>query len=365
MGNVTNIGAVAFRDCPLLKEVCFNGDCPSLGENAFLNTLRATIYYRPGTKGWGKDFGGRPTKVWEPKKDAKPSLPQTTDATPAPLTEGPFSYTVKDGAVTIVKYTGTEAIVRIPEKINKMPVTLIGKSAFFNCKSITRVALPGGLIQLGDYAFDSCAGVTDVEIPSTVTDIGTGAFNRCYALTRITIPDSVTRIGDHAFSACASMATVTIPDSVTSIGARAFNACSGLLNITIPASVTSIGGNAFMGCIKLTRVTIPASVTTIGPWPFSGCSALVEITVDETNPAYCSVDGVLFDKKNSILLQCPEGKTGTYKIPADFTTIGRVAFGNCTKLTGITIPDSVTEIGSSAFMRCTSLAAITIPASVA
>ena len=105
-----------------------------------------------------------------------------------------------------------------------------------------RVALPGGLIRLGDYAFDTCTGLTHLEIPSTVTDTGNFTFNRCYGLTRITIPPSVTRIGDYAFTHCTSLPTITIPDSVTSIGARAFNYCSGLTHITIPASVTSIGG---------------------------------------------------------------------------------------------------------------------------
>ena len=37
------------------------------------------------------------------------------------------------------------------------------------------------------------------------------------------------------------------------------------------------------------------------------------------------------------------------------TSIGNVAFYNCTKLTSITIPDGVTSIGDYAFDGCTSL----------
>jgi serine/threonine protein kinase len=349
-GGISSIPDYTFQRCTSLEKAFFKGDAPICGDRAFFGATNATIYHLPTAKGWGKEFGGRPTKVWEQKPDA-------------PLVEGPFSYTVKDGAVTIVKYTGPGGEVVVPEKLGGLPVTEIGQKAFLACVKMTRVALPSGLIRLGDNAFESCSGLTHVEIPSTVTDIGNLAFYRCNALTQITIPTSVTRIGDGAF-ACTGVRSVTIPNMVTSIGTRAFFGCTSLADILIANSVTSIGGQAFLDCIKLTRVTIPASVTAIVPGLFNGCSALVEIKVDEANPVYCSVDGVLIDKKNSILFQCPEGKAGTYKIPEGVTTISRGAFANCTKLTGITIPDSVTSIGSGAFAGCKGLSSIHIPASV-
>jgi len=33
----------------------------------FSNANNATIYHFPTATGWGKDFGGRPTAVWEEK----------------------------------------------------------------------------------------------------------------------------------------------------------------------------------------------------------------------------------------------------------------------------------------------------------
>ena len=51
-------------------------------------------------------------------------------------------------------------------------------------------------------------------------------------------------------------------------------------------------------------------------------------------------------------------------IPDSVTSIGEMAFYNCTSLTSVDIPDSVTSIGDRAFYDCTSLTSITIPDSV-
>ena len=49
---------------------------------------------------------------------------------------------------------------------------------------------------------------------------------------------------------------------------------------------------------------------------------------------------------------------------SNLTSIGGVAFSNCTSLTSVTIPNSVTSIGNSAFSSCDSLTSITIPSGV-
>ena len=144
---------------------------------------------------------------------------------------------------------------------------------------------------------------------------------------------------------------VTIPETVTYNGTT--------------YSVTSIGNYAFTDCYSLTSITIPNSVTSIGWYAFSGCSSLTSINVDVNNPNYCSIDGVLFNKDKTTLIQYPIGNTRTeYTIPNSVTSIGEGAFGDCSSLTSITIPNSVTSIGSYAFRDCSSLTSITIPNSV-
>jgi hypothetical protein len=74
--SVIAIGHLTFSGCTHLNRVYFVGNAPSLGHLVFDSTP-ATIYYRPGTTGWGPTYGGRPTAVWtDAATDAPPATPQ-------------------------------------------------------------------------------------------------------------------------------------------------------------------------------------------------------------------------------------------------------------------------------------------------
>jgi hypothetical protein len=67
IGNgVTNIGDSVFYNCTSLTGVYFQGNAPSVGPYVFNGDNNATIYYLPGTTGWGPTFAGRPTALWQP-----------------------------------------------------------------------------------------------------------------------------------------------------------------------------------------------------------------------------------------------------------------------------------------------------------
>ena len=63
-GNVTIIYRLAFYGCTSLNGVYFQGNTPSFGSSLFGGNTPATVYYLPGTTGWGPTFGGRPTAPW-------------------------------------------------------------------------------------------------------------------------------------------------------------------------------------------------------------------------------------------------------------------------------------------------------------
>ncbi len=202
-------------------------------------------------------------------------------------------------------------------------------------------------------------------VEEEITGIGDHAFRDAGNLISVTLPKTATRIGNNAFTSCWSLPMVTIPAGVTRIGNYAFAGCRNLALGTLPAALQEIGEGAFIWCEKLSAVTIPAGVKKIGPAAFSACRNLPAIAVAAGNANYVVVDGVLFSKDKTNLIQYPAGRTATsYAIPAEVTSIWAEAFNNTDSLAAVTIPAGVISIGSWAFANCFKLTSITIPAAV-
>lgn len=200
-------------------------------------------------------------------------------------------------------------------------------------------------------------------IPSTVTSISSSAFAGCRKITGVTIPNTINIIDANVFMQCSSLESIIIPNSVKEISSNAFAFCSNLNNLTIGNSVTKIGIGAFRCCTKLTSVQIPSSVTTIERLAFSECS-ISDFTVQTDNQYFSTIDGVLYDKNKTILVQYPTGKQGEYIMPNSIISIPNNAFTGCSGLTNITIGNSVRSIGEVAFDGCKGLTNIIIPNSI-
>lgn len=238
----------------------------------------------------------------------------------------------KDETVSIVLKGLTPYGKKLSEISIPDGITIIGQSAFRDCKNLTTVLLPESVKVIRYSAFDGCRSLTSITIPDGVTSIMGSAFENCIGLTSITIPASVEDIGYFAFSRCNNLDSITVSaenPSYISIDNVLFTKnletlmfCSGNKtgNYSIPESVKRIYGGAFYGCTKLTSITIPNSVEDICDSAFDGCTGLTSITI-------------------------PEG----------VTTIGDFAFDDCTGLTSVSIPNTVSYIGDWAFEDCTGL----------
>ena len=168
-------------------------------------------------------------------------------------------------------------------------------------------------------------------------------------------------------------------EGITTIGNSAFYLCENLISVNIPNSVRRVEGTAFCACASLKSVTIGNGVDYIDESQvFFDCPSLTAITVAQDNISYCDVDGVLFTKDKSVLIQYPAGKRdATYTIP---NTVQRIAFCGISNISWLTyvdipnsvitidaraladnpldsliIPISVTSIGNQAFRNCNSL----------
>ena len=272
-------------------------------------------------------------------------------------TAGPLTWTY-DPATTTLTISGTG---NMPEY--QYGLALAPWDAFK--ESMTRVVIEEGVTSISAAAFgwsnhassvSKTMSLASVVIPSSVTKIGSLAFFGCRNLTSVSIPAGVTEIGDGAFSDCNSLQSVIIPAGVTKIERFTFFRCRDLHSVTLPTGVMEIGENAFGECRSLTSVVIPSTVTRIGDVAFAIDESLSSITVAPGNSNYVSVDGVLFDRAMTTLIQYPCNRPGTtYTIPNGVSTITKSAFAYAKNLTLIDIPSSVTRIEENAIEAIPSL----------
>ena len=284
----------------------------------------------------------------------------------------------------------------IPEKViykeKDYSVTSIGEAAFFECSSLTSVAIPNSVTTIGQGAFACCSSLTSVTIPNSITSIGNAAFGQCTSLTcvisEIKKPELIS-LGLGVFDSSLDNAILYVPSGSLSNyevisewkdrfsiiieivdendnfiyfkDNRVREICvqnwdkngDGWLSMSEAAAITDlgkvfenknirtftelqyftrlhlIGKQAFSGCTRLTAVNIPNCVTSIGNSAFEDCDGLTAVN-----------------------------------IPNSVTSIGNSAFEDCTRLTAVNIPNSVTSIGDRVFYRCKELSEVAIPNSV-
>lgn len=358
--SITNIQGLAFISSTFLTNFTVNGANPSYSGDSsgilFNKNGSALVIFPPG-------------------------LTNTTYAIPTNVTR------IEDYAFTTDNYlTG----MHIPTN-----VTSIGLSPFYDCVKLTNIVVdtpnsnytsqggvlftkdmktlveypmnqtnatytvPSGVTNIADYSLAG-AIITNVIFPNSLISVGNDAFQACLTLTNVTFGNALTAIGYQAFSDC-GMSQVTLPASLRVLGPSAFILCTKLKSVNIPDGVTSMGSNAFFFCTALTNISVPASVTNIVESPFGFCSALTNISVDALNPVYTSVNGVLFNKSETTLIQYPAGETNKfYAIPSTVTNIGNNAFIDSVSLTNVIIPDSVNSTGFGSFDACLGLLSVTI-----
>jgi len=182
----------------------------------------------------------------------------------------------------------------------------------------------------------------------------------------VTIPTNingltVTGIGEYAFDYCHDLTGVIIPGSVTSIGSDAFANCTSLTSVMIVNGATNIGSDAFFLCKNLNSVFIPSSITSVGQNAFDQCTRLTAITVDTNNALYSSLNGVLFDKSQTTLVEFPGGLGGGYTIPNSVTNIVEWAFADCFKLTCLYFLGNAPSADSTVFNQDTNATAYYLP----
>lgn len=154
-----------------------------------------------------------------------------------------------------------------------------------------------------------------------------------------------------------------------------FDGCDVLRELVLPNSVVRIGG-LFGNNTDINVQSITIGKSTIGTydeWDFEfddpedanrlgflyGMDKLEEIKVHPDNLKFTSVDGVMYSKDKTVLLNVPpEYKGKSFSIPKTVNIIDSYAFCYNSRLESVEIPYSVKTIRSRAFWSCYKLRSI-------
>ncbi len=178
--------------------------------------------------------------------------------------------------------------------------------------------------------------------------------------------------------------TLVFPKGIKSVGG--FNSCTNLTGLVFPDSLEEIKSFAFCDCKKITSIRIPASVKILDGSCFAGCN-IERYEIDENNPYFISVDGVVYTKDLTTLVAFPSAYPHkNYSILEKTKTIGDSAFMysqiesiilsdglvaikdrafNGSSICCIEMPDSVKEVGKLSFECCFQLEHIRLSNSLA
>lgn len=344
---VTAIAESAFAGMGNLKAVSVPTTVQAIGKDAFkgcesLSSLRTPVYTCEDAPYFGALFGAA---TYETNGSFVP-----VSLTTLVLTTGDTAESIPDYAFYACR--GLETVA--------LPGTLteIGAFAFYGCESLTYITTDETALQsVGERAFAGCDVLLNLSLPATVHTMGMGMLEGCGKLESLTVPfvggysadsplteeeKAAMEAGDashpdettgylgylfgasaHTFTAGylpASLMTVTVLEGCTAIPANAFFECASIREVNLPEGVTAIGLRAFYGCERLTAMTLPDSVTSIGDDAFHGCTRMKSFTGGES-----------------------------------LSELGVQTFMNCVSLTTVTLPDSVKKLPNSCFSGCLSL----------
>lgn len=393
---VITIAAGAFEGCVALRSVTIPDSVAEIGENAFYGCeALESIYIGAGIGRIGSGaFDGCPN-INEVVYSGTVSDWEKIEANGTAFGEDVFKpasdclifeqvgeeYRVSG----VSDYSVTDIV--IPSQYQGLPVTSIGKKAFYDHYYLKSIIIPDSVTTINENAFAKCPrlesitlAVTDFSFSTVFGDTNTSlkkvtitgnrsvgsAFMGCTGITEVVVCEGITDISYGAFKNCTSLVSVTLPSTLKSLGREAFYNCTDLkiyiddittwCNLTItgfdnypscmnlshadlyvggelltelvvPDGVTQLNDCVFMYCNSITSVYIPGSVKDIGYKVFYGCNNLKNITIE---------NGIKY--------------------------IDAYAFENCTSLVSIEIPESLEKMGGEILMGCSSLESLTIPA---
>lgn len=304
-----------------------------------------------------------------------------------------FGFVFSGGIIT--GYTGSESTVVIPDEIDGVPVTQIGRYAFSNNQTLESIVIGQNVTLIYPEAFDGCNNLKTVrflgkQVPEGyygnhclyyAKNLGTiyvpieayaayhSAFLECledsvrlktntgedfvveedvligYAgeAEEVTLPENIIRIGNSAFCGNTAVEKIYLPDSTVEIEEKAFYCCENLITVDNYDQIKRIGNFAFYRCSSLTSHIMEAeNLEELGESAFELCTGL---------QGNLSLPSGVKNIPDRTFAGCA-GFQGELLLPEGLETIGESSFSQCGFIGDLRIPNSVQTIKPYAFSEC-------------
>ena len=275
----------------------------------------------------------------------------------------------------LYNYNGESDVMRIPDGVVRIDVTISSSSCAENIKEIY---LPASLRRIDTRAFGGFSSLTCFHVDpgnEKMCEVNGIIYSKNMSELilcpegyegEVVIPDGVEIIKPYAFGTCEKLTYIEFPETVLEIQQGALSGCSGISNLVLPKSLKVLGQDSLFNMHAITKLIIPQNLSRFGEgWgDVINSKNLDVLEVDAKNKNYSTVDGILFSKKGDKLRFCPNGKKGVVNLPEGVEEINAQAFADCAMVTEIKLPSTLKKIGSLAFLGCESLTTITIPSNI-
>ena len=251
---------------------------------------------------------------------------------------------------------------------NDSNITTVGESAFYRCCKLSSV--PSITESIGYYAFTGCELLTEFPVTTEGVTIGYCAFMNSGLFETLIIPNETT-ISEGSFAAIESLNEVTINETcdITYENGSVFKAFkdtpistfntnkdfaidTSIFGFESNVTTLNLGDTVIVDCYS---GSAPTDIESYSTGRRNDCFTNLEcINVDENNPAYTVLTGILYNPDSTLFEWVPAKLSAAVVIPEGITIIPSMLFQN-SLITSVQLPNSLTIIRDSAFYNCTEL----------
>lgn len=214
-----------------------------------------------------------------------------------------FELVSKDSYMVSVADANNAKKIVIPDTYNGKPVTAIKQNGFANIASVKEIIVPDSIEILGSKCFSDCVKLTRVELGKGVKELGNN------------------------LSVYVESNNGSVIGSITVLG---------------PGGNSNFVISDYFIEVEATDYTEEAMVSFLSISPFTNCKNLKSIEVSSDNQTYKSIDGNLYSKDGTKLIQYASGKKDkSFDISEGVTTIADEALVFCANLEKLSFPASL------------------------